>query len=156
MQMKGGQQLNGVGPLVTVPFGITWEQSLSRLVSSEITTGAGCVVIAASEATIGVDPICGFSVRLIEMTADKYALNQNAPNPFNPTTKIGYSLGLDGPTRIELFDAAGTLVQVLMDEHQQPGQYEVTLDVNNLSSGMYYYRITSGDWTETKQMIVKK
>ena len=90
------------------------------------------------------------------MTSDKYALNQNAPNPFNPTTKIGYSLGLDGPTRIELFDAAGTLVQVLMDEHQQPGQYEVTLDVNNLSSGMYYYRITSGDWSETKQMIVKK
>ncbi len=143
------------GELLSMPFSVTWEQDLMRSVSADVSVpDVGCMTIAPSDASIAVDPICGFSVRLIELTSSKYALDQNRPNPFNPVTTIRYSLGLDGPTKVLLYDASGNLVQTLVDEYQKPGVYEITLDASSLPSGMYYYRIVSGSWSSTRRMMI--
>jgi hypothetical protein len=146
-----------IGDLLTLPFGVYFTADRERAVSATITTEqAACLTFATAPDSIEVAPICGLSVRMIELTASSYALRQNSPNPFNPVTKIGYSLGLDGRTRMVLHDAAGKLIQVLLDEEQQPGTYELTLDVTDLPSGVYYYTLTSGTWSATRSLTVTK
>ncbi|MBS1913149.1 MAG: choice-of-anchor D domain-containing protein [Bacteroidetes bacterium] len=145
------------GVLLTMPYGVlfTKEDKRSLAVTVDVPS-TSCLVVNPSNNTINVEPICGLSLRLIELTSKSYNLDQNKPNPFNPTTQIQYSLGLDGPTQMYLYDANGKLVQKLIDEVQQPGTYELTLDMSNLPSGNYYYKIVSGTWSETKMLTVVK
>jgi hypothetical protein len=149
--------LSGYGDLISVPFGVIFTTDSVRSVTADVAVNdIGCATIDVVGDTIGVLPICGLNLRIIELTNGSYTLDQNSPNPFNPTTKISYSLGLDGPTKMLLYDDKGTLVQVLVDEYQQPGRYELTLDVSNLPSGVYYYTIVSGTWKQTRRMTVLK
>ena len=85
-----------------------------------------------------------------------YTLDQNKPNPFNPTTDITFSLGLDGQTKLEVLDALGRKVATLVDGYMQPGTYQVTWDASGHPSGLYYYRLSSGVWTRTSSMILRK
>src|SRR5690606_9901993 len=142
--------------LLRVPFAVLFSDSLSRAVRAEVTTDGNCVEVKGSEDEIAIDPICGLDLRMIELTSVNYTLDQNKPNPFNPVTKIRYALGLDGQATLQLYDAQGRLVQVLVDEYQQPGVYELTLDVTNLASGNYYYTLVSGDYKETRMLTVTK
>jgi hypothetical protein len=146
------------GALLTVPFGVIFMPDLNRAVSAEVKLNdLTCASIATTGDSIDVQPVCGMNLRLIERISNiKYALGQNSPNPFNPTTTIPYSLGLDGRTQVLLRNAAGELVQVVLDEYQEPGRYELTLDVTALPSGTYYYTVTSGTWSETRRMNVVK
>jgi len=85
-------------------------------------------------------------------------LFQNYPNPFNPTTKIGFGvsgLGSMG-VRLVVCDLLGREVAVLLDEHKAPGRYQVEFDGAKLSSGVYIYRLTAGDFVESKRMILLK
>ncbi len=147
----------GGGRLVIVPFGVMFTLETQRFLSAtvDIPTG-GCLAINGSRDTIEVEPVCGLTYRLIDMTNGSYSLDQNKPNPFNPVTKIRYSLGLDGQTQLVLIDASGKLVQKLINEYQKPGVYEVTLDVTNLPTGNYYYKLISGAWSQTRMLTVVK
>jgi hypothetical protein len=148
--------LTGAGDLLSVPFGVRFTTQMTRSLAARVIAQAPCLMILDSNATIGVEPLCGLNLRMIEIASTTYALDQNKPNPFNPVTVIKYSLGLDGPTQVILFDASGKIVQQLVDEYQVPGVYELTLDVSNLPSGNYYYKLISGHWTETKMLTVVK
>ncbi|MGD0339168.1 MAG: T9SS type A sorting domain-containing protein [Bacteroidota bacterium] len=86
----------------------------------------------------------------------KFELSQNYPNPFNPTTMISYSLSKKGMTRLSVFDVLGREVAVLVDEVQNPGSYNVTFLANNLSSGIYFYKLTSSGTTLSMKMILMK
>jgi type IX secretion system substrate protein len=92
----------------------------------------------------------------------EFSLSQNYPNPFNPTTKIKFSIPLDSSFRgnnnvlLKVYDALGREVQTLVNEPLQPGTYEVDFDGSNYSSGAYYYKLISGDFIETKKMIILK
>ncbi len=93
----------------------------------------------------------------------KFSLEQNYPNPFNPTTKIRYSIhssplpfGKGQGVRLEVYDMLGRDVATLIHKKQQPGNYEVTFDASKLSSGVYFYKLTSGSFVETKKMIFLK
>ncbi|MDQ3019125.1 MAG: T9SS type A sorting domain-containing protein [Bacteroidota bacterium] len=87
---------------------------------------------------------------------DKYSLEQNSPNPFNPTTTINYQLPVAGFTSINVFDIAGRLVSTLVNEFKVQGSYNVTFDGSNLSSGVYYYKIETEGFTNIKKMILIK
>jgi carboxypeptidase T len=87
---------------------------------------------------------------------NKYSLEQNYPNPFNPSTQINYSIAKEGFVRISIFDILGREVKVLVNEIKTPGFYAVDLDGTKLSSGMYFYRIESGYFTDTKKMTLIK
>ena len=86
----------------------------------------------------------------------KFSLEQNYPNPFNPVTVINYELRVTGHVTFKVFDIAGKEVAALVNEKQNAGTYIVTFDASNLSSGVYFYRLTTGEFSETKKMILTK
>jgi hypothetical protein len=87
-----------------------------------------------------------------------YLLDQNYPNPFNPATHIGYRVQGSGErvVRLAVYDLLGREVAVLVNENKQPGYYVVQFDSSGLSSGVYFYRLKTGDLFETKKMVVMK
>jgi len=87
---------------------------------------------------------------------ESFSLNQNYPNPFNPVTVINYELRVSGFVMLKVFDISGREVSALVNEKQNAGTYSVTFDASNLSSGTYFYRLTKGDFSETKKMILTK
>jgi carboxypeptidase T len=89
-------------------------------------------------------------------TPNKYLLEQNYPNPFNPSTQINYSIAKEGVVRISIFDVLGREVKVLVNEVKSPGFYAVDFDGIKLSSGMYFYRMESGSFIDTKKMTLVK
>ena len=80
----------------------------------------------------------------------------NFPNPFNPTTTIHYSLQKAGNVKITIFNSAGQEITTLIDEVRNRGNHIVSFDGSNLASGLYFYRILSGGYIETKKMLLIK
>ena len=88
-----------------------------------------------------------------------FALYQNYPNPFNPSTTIHYRLAKSARVDLKIYDQLGQLVQTLVNAEQPAGTYEVQWDGKNqggarASSGIYFYRITTGSWQETRKMLL--
>jgi endo-1,4-beta-xylanase len=96
----------------------------------------------------------------VEITASglptQYELGQNFPNPFNPATTIQYSISKTSIVSLKVFDMLGREVQTLVKSVQAPGQYTVTLNAQNLGSGVYFYRLNAGSFTETKKLMLLK
>jgi len=90
----------------------------------------------------------------------KFELNQNYPNPFNPTTTIKYSMPADRPefqiVQLKVFDILGREVKTLVNQKQKSGNYVVNFDAGDLSSGVYFYRLQSGNFIKTKKMMLLK
>ncbi len=85
-----------------------------------------------------------------------YSLSQNYPNPFNPTTNIKFGLPKASNVKIVVYNIKGQEVAVLLDEYKQAGTFTYMYNANGLASGIYFYRITAGDFTETKKMTLIK
>ena len=85
-----------------------------------------------------------------------YSLEQNYPNPFNPATKIRFDLKKEAFTTIKVYDVLGREVAMIVNEQLRTGVYEADFDASMLSSGIYYYRISAGDYSEVKKMVVVK
>jgi hypothetical protein len=86
-----------------------------------------------------------------------YSLSQNFPNPFNPVTNIVFDLPSSSFTRLTVYDMPGREIAVLVNEQLKAGSYKVDWNATNYPSGIYFYKITSGDnYTETKKMILIK
>jgi len=86
----------------------------------------------------------------------KYNLLQNFPNPFNPSTMIDYTIAKNEQVQIKVFDLIGREIVTLVNEMQVPGSYNVTFNAKNLSSGIYFYRISAGSFTDVKRMVLVK
>ncbi len=85
-----------------------------------------------------------------------FALGQNYPNPFNPTTQIRFALPEDSHVTLVVFNGAGQKVATLIDDNAPAGFHTVDLDAGNLASGVYFYKITAGQFTQTKKMVLLK
>ena len=85
-----------------------------------------------------------------------YSLSQNYPNPFNPVTKINYSIPKSSLTKLRVYDLLGREVATLVNDMKQPGMYSVDFDGTNFSSGVYFYKLEAGTFTEVKRMIMIK
>jgi FG-GAP-like repeat/ASPIC and UnbV/Secretion system C-terminal sorting domain/FG-GAP repeat len=85
-----------------------------------------------------------------------FSLSQNYPNPFNPSTTIKFSVPEAGNVSIKLFDITGRDVSVLVDEFVKPGIYSVNFNASGLASGVYFYRLTAGNYSEVRKMILLK
>jgi hypothetical protein len=89
------------------------------------------------------------------------ALEQNRPNPFNPTTTIDYAMARDGQVELSIYDVAGRRVRTLVNERQRADVYRVEWDGTNdggqrVASGVYFYRIVAGKFTQTRKMVMLK
>ena len=89
-------------------------------------------------------------------TPAKYSLSQNYPNPFNPTTNVQFSMSNVQYVSLKVFDILGKEVSTLVNETLQPGTYETTFDGSQFSSGTYFYKLSAGDFSETKKMLLIK
>ena len=87
---------------------------------------------------------------------DTYSLLQNYPNPFNPVTKINFAIPKQGLTTLKVYDLLGRVVQTLVNEEMQPAYYSVNFDASHYSSGVYFYKLESGSFSEVKRMIILK
>jgi hypothetical protein len=85
-----------------------------------------------------------------------FELEQNYPNPFNSVTTIEFSLSQAGTVKLTIFNALGHLVETLVSEQLPAGSFQVTWDAGRYSSGIYFYRLQSGNYFETRKMIFMK
>jgi hypothetical protein len=86
----------------------------------------------------------------------KYTLEQNYPDPFNPSTTIHYTIPTKGLVTLKVYDALGRVVTTLVNETQTPGAYAVKWNASNNPSGVYFYRIETNNFTDTKRMVLIK
>jgi len=110
-----------------------WIQGISDVRST------GCTSVATEEAA--------------EIPSE-FALNQNYPNPFNPQTTIQYALPEAAWVRLAVYDALGRRVRVLVDGMQAPAWHEVVFEASNLPSGVYFYRLETGSFEASGQMLL--
>ncbi len=85
-----------------------------------------------------------------------FFLRQNFPNPFNPSTRIRFSIPEKAPTTLKVYNVLGELVSVLVDGWLEPGEYSVSWNPRGFPSGVYIYRLKSRDATETKRLVLLK
>jgi len=85
-----------------------------------------------------------------------YSLSQNYPNPFNPSTKISYSIPVSGLVRLKILDILGREVYTLVNEVKTAGNYEAEYDASRIPSGVYFYKLESGEYTKTMKMLLIK
>jgi|GEM_PF-1286959 len=85
-----------------------------------------------------------------------YVLEQNYPNPFNPSTTIKFGIPEKNNVVVKIYNSLGSEIATLVNEVREAGSYEIQFNANNLSSGIYYYKIESGNFVETKKMILLK
>jgi len=95
-------------------------------------------------------------IKQISSIVQEFKLNQNYPNPFNPSTKIGFSVPKTDYVDLRVYDILGREVKTLLSEQLNTGEYEIEFDAKNLASGMYYYRLQSGDNVSVKKMTLVK
>ena len=89
-------------------------------------------------------------------TPNKFFLYQNYPNPFNPSTKIKYSIPHSSFVTLKVYDLLGKEVAILVNEEKPVGYYEIEFNGNNLSSGIYFYSMETGNFSDTKKLILIK
>jgi hypothetical protein len=85
-----------------------------------------------------------------------FILSQNYPNPFNPSTVISYRLAVSSFAKLKAYDILGNEITTLVNEKQNAGSYSVEFDASNYPSGIYYYKLEAGDFSEVRKMILLK
>ncbi len=98
---------------------------------------------------VGITPVNS------EMPSE-FSLSQNYPNPFNPETAITFALPREEFVKLTVYDLAGKEVKILVNQILQPGSHSFNFDAGELASGMYFYNLTAGEFSETKKMILIK
>lgn len=138
--------------------GATWAKANSGLTDTLV------LALAVSGANLLALTYGGvWTRRLPEMTSasttanvfpSSFSLDQNFPNPFNPSTTIGYGLPERSQVTLTVFNTLGQSVSTLVNGDLEAGYHEVTFDGKNLSSGLYFYRIQAGSFVETRRLLL--
>ncbi len=96
------------------------------------------------------------SVSHSSTTPQAFSLGQNYPNPFNPTTHFGFRIADFGFVSLKIYNTLGQELETLLNEELKPGSYDVTFDGTNVASGVYFYKLMTGNYSETKRMVLLK
>ena len=128
---------------------------------ADLNPGSGCIdIITGTQQTIRPN-ICltkeiVSGINPVVTTPNKFSLSQNYPNPFNPTTTIKYQISKNSFVTLKVYDNLGKEVAILVNENKYAGTYIVDFNASSYSSGVYYYRLESNGFVETKKMILLK
>jgi hypothetical protein len=142
----------GIGPvdhmtdLTNVPTAIA-SDSLDPNIT--VATGTSIFVSLASATTTQVVSRDG-------SLPTQFNLKQNYPNPFNPSTRINYSVKETGLVKLSIYNLLGEVVSLLVNQKQEAGSYDVKFDASNIQSGVYFYKLESGNQVQTKKMMLIK
>lgn len=124
-------------------------RSGERIYCRAITLNAMVMKFIDTAVTIGI-------INNSQQIPKEYSLSQNYPNPFNPVTNIKFGIPKQGLVKMIVYDILGREVTLLINEVKLAGTYEVKFDGSNLASGVYFYRIVSGDFVDIKKMVLIK
>ncbi len=105
------------------------------------------------ELTPTTDPT-GIQQELVAQQPDDFLLEQNHPNPFNPSTTISYNVPMDTMCKLQIFDIQGRVIKTLVQSYQTAGKYSVQFTAEYMPSGTYFYKLTAGDVTQVRKMLV--
>ncbi len=140
----------------TTDGGFTWQPNpwgynvnRFRYINDSTVYAVGRTVYKYSRDPIGIKPISN-------QIPNQFSLSQNYPNPFNPKTIFNFQLPMFNYVSLKVYDVLGREITTLVNELLQPGTYEVAWDASNFPSGVYYYKLTAIDYTETKKMVLIK
>jgi len=142
---------------VNYPVKLSWNvqstASTQLLIDGKTQTiqGVGSMIVQNSSAQV--------SVRVNSTSATMphlYSLQQNYPNPFNPVTIIRYALPENNHVTLKLYDVLGREIATLINGDISAGEHQIEWNAGNLPSGIYYYRIQAGNFTETKKLLLTK
>jgi hypothetical protein len=114
------------------------------------------IMVKKTPLTKGASNGTGTSVRSDRMTVNGYELLQNYPNPFNPSTTIRFRLAASGTVKVVVFDLLGKEIATLVDGQRSAGEHTVQFNAAQQGSGMYFYLLKSGSYSEMKKMILIK
>ena len=101
-------------------------------------------------------PLTGIQSSSFVDAPKTFKLEQNFPNPFNPSTVVKFSTPVTGSVKVAIYTTAGQLVSILVDEVLNAGTHEVTFNAGNLTSGIYFCRMSSGSFNQIQKMILMK
>lgn len=126
--------------------------ALTAMLSDDSTEIAGydCVLLMTKDSSNA--PMSA----VVEGEAVKLTLHGNRPNPFNPTTRISFTLPNATHVRIDIFNLLGQKIETLVDKQMQAGKHAVVWNALHQASGVYFYRVQSDDFVETRRMILMK
>jgi photosystem II stability/assembly factor-like uncharacterized protein len=154
-------EAGGSGMYKTTDNGLNWlpfDEGLPFLTAINELLLLGNDLLAATSEGIYKRPVSNLTStqNISGSLVDGYTLMQNYPNPFNPETKIQLSIPKSNFTVITIYDAEGKEVQELVNRKLEAGSHEISYNSSGLSSGVYFYRMISGEFTSTKSMIIVK
>lgn len=112
------------------------------------TSSNGTFYIFKNDTPVGIEPVLNIP--------EQFKLYQNYPNPFNPSTNISYNLHIAGYVTISIFDFSGKLITSLVNKQQSPGIHSINFSSDGLASGIYFYKLNAGNFSDTKKMILIK
>ncbi len=148
------------GVFVSTDAGNSWEELNSGLTNLDIyalaITPNGYVFAGSWGDGVFRSINSTTSVRDQDQAPSSFSLSQNYPNPFNPITKIQFTISDFGYTTFKVFDVLGREVATLVNEEKQPGVYETEFDGSQLSSGIYFYKLQTENYSSIKKMIYLK
>jgi hypothetical protein len=147
-------------PAITLVNGVQCDSTFGKVRAGyKLGGGDDCIAIWAGAAGLGV-----YATRLCQTTMGvnnneipvSYSLMQNYPNPFNPSTTIKFSIPQRGFAKLVIFDINGRIIATPVNNDLNAGSYDIFFDASNLSSGIYFYKLESGSFVETKKMVLIK
>ncbi len=101
-------------------------------------------------------PVTGIGATPLTLTPEKFELSQNYPNPFNPVTKINFSIPKQSHVTLKVYDVLGKEIATLVNEVKTSGTYNIDFNASNFSSGVYFYKIEAGEFSDIKRMMLIK
>ncbi|MBE2228048.1 MAG: T9SS type A sorting domain-containing protein [Ignavibacteria bacterium] len=153
----------GTGIFRSTDNGATWTQSHTHTAAqndiSLVQDGSGCMTGWSCGASGTIAKMTGVPVAVNEPTTQiptEFKMEQNYPNPFNPTTNITFALPKSGVVVLKVYDVLGKEVASLVNSFTNAGTHIVPFDASALSSGVYIYKITTGEFTDSKKMVLIK
>ena len=142
---------SSISDTVITVFNNTQVQDFNLTVANEPTSitfdPGNWILKTVNSIVVGVDD---------EVVLNEYSLEQNYPNPFNPNTTISFNLAKSGLTTLKIYDAIGNQITILVDGNLEAGWHKIDFDASKLTSGIYFYTLNSGSFTETKKMTLLK
>ena len=149
------EQVNYFADSVGVVRSIDYEDDFEMELASYNTQGGGCFPLnVGNEWLFNILPVSVY--RYSNDNPINFILWNAYPNPFNPTTKIKYTIPEMSFLTLKVYDVLGNEVAILVNEEKPAGSYEVEFDGKNLTSGIYFYKLQAGNFVETRKMILLK
>ncbi len=139
------------------PLNLTWKGSADGGFYTKISAYVGIFIQDISNYnTHSIDTNTVSISQIGSVVPVEYKIYQNYPNPFNPSTKIKFDVPQSSKIKLSVFDISGKEMEVLFNDKLSPGSYEFKWDASQYSSGVYFYRIQSNEFIETKRMLLIK